>query len=236
MGNTRWKNFRTVYRETDLWVAVDKGNFQKEIELFTSNRIKYYRSILENHILNQPVFRGSLVPVPFPAGASPLVIEMCKASETAGTGPMAAVAGAIAEFICNDLIAEFGLQEIVVENGGDIFMKLSYPVTISLYAGMSPLSEKISIVITPENTPVSVCTSSGTIGHSLSFGMADACTIASSSGALADAYATAFCNEVKSKDMVQTVTEKALQKPEILSVVIIMDDRVGIGGKMEIKI
>ena len=97
-------------------------------------------------------------------------------------------------------------------------------------------SEKINLVIKPEETPLAICTSSGTLGHSLSFGKADACMMACRSGALADAYATAFCNQVKSKDMVLAVTEKALKIPEILSVVIIMDDKVGLGGKLQIKI
>ena len=139
-----------------------------------------------------------------PDGVHPMVMEMGRGSTgMAGTGPMSAVAGAIAEYICNDLLTEFSLQEVIIENGGDIFMKLTSPATISVYAGTSPLSEKISLVIKPEETPLSVCCSSGTVGHSLSFGIADACMIACRSGALADAYATAFCNEVKSKDMVR---------------------------------
>jgi ApbE superfamily uncharacterized protein (UPF0280 family) len=70
----------------------------------------------------------------------------------------------------------------------------------------------------------------------LSFGIADACTIACRSGALADAFATAFCNELKKKEMVHEVTEHALQIPEIVSVVIIAGDKVGLGGSSEIKL
>jgi ApbE superfamily uncharacterized protein (UPF0280 family) len=125
---------------------------------------------------------------------------------------------------------------VIVENGGDIFMKLAIPATISVYAGDSPLSEKIALQIRPEETPLSVCCSSGTVGQSLSFGVADACTIACRSGALADAFATAFCNEVKKKEMVIEVTEHALQMPEIVSVVIIAGDKVGLGGRIEIKL
>jgi ApbE superfamily uncharacterized protein (UPF0280 family) len=235
MGNARWRSFRASCRETDLWVAVDAGRYFRDIEQFTINRILHYRKILEMHIMEHPEFRDSLVPVTAPEGVHKIVISMCEAAQTAGTGPMSAVAGAMAEFICNDLLAEFSPFELIIENGGDIFMKLTDRATISVYAGDSPLSEKISLVISPEDTPLSVCCSSGTIGHSLSFGVADACMIACSSGSLADAYATAFCNEVKSKNMVQEVTEMALKKCEILSVVIIKDDMVGIGGKLEIK-
>jgi len=236
MGNARWQSFRVAYLETDLWVAVDAGKYDKSIELFTLDCILQYRKVLDIYISGHPGFRDSLIPVMAPAGAHQMVVDMCEAARAAGTGPMSAVAGTMAEYICNDLLAEFGLQEVVVENGGDIFMKLTAPAAVSVYAGTSPLSEKISLVIKPEETPLSVCCSSGTIGHSLSFGVADACMIACRSGALADAYATSFCNEVKSKKMVQAVTEKALQKTDILSVVIIKDDKAGIGGKLEIRI
>jgi hypothetical protein len=235
MGNRRWRSFRSVFRETDLWVAVDEENYCKSAERFTSDRIRYYRKFLDEYIEIHPGFRDSLIPVKIPQGVHAIISEMGRSSESAGTGPMSTVAGAFAEYICNDLVGEFGLREVIIENGGDVFMKLISPCTISVYAGNSPLSEKISLVIKPEETPLAVCTSSGTIGHSLSFGKADACMIACRSGALADAYATAFCNEVKSKEMVLAVTEKALKNTDILSVVIIMDDKVGLGGILEIK-
>lgn len=230
MGNSRWRNFRSVFRETDLWVAVDGENHDKTVEGFTLERIRFYRKLLDEFIIRNQDFGNSMIPVRIEEDVHPLVTDMCLAADSAGTGPMSSVAGAIAEYICKELITEFGFNEVVIENGGDIFMKLVKPATLSVYAGESPLSEKVKLVIKPEDTPVAVCTSSSTTGHSVSFGKADACMIACRSGALADAYATAFCNEVKSIEMVMAVTEKALKKPDILSVVIIMDDKVGLGG------
>jgi ApbE superfamily uncharacterized protein (UPF0280 family) len=236
MGNKRWTSFRSAFRETDLWVAVDTTHYRREAEKFTMDRILYYRDVIDKHIVVHPEFRDSLAPVVAPGGVHPVVTAMSEASLAAGTGPMSTVAGAIAEFICRDILSEYDAAEVVIENGGDIFMKLTSPVTTSVYAGCSPLSEKIALHIIPEETPLSICCSSGTVGHSLSFGIADACMIACRSGAQADAYATAFCNEVKNKDMVHEVTESALRKPEILSVVIIADDKVSLGGNIEIKI
>jgi ApbE superfamily uncharacterized protein (UPF0280 family) len=235
MGNTRWHSFRSAHRETDLWVAVDAAHYKNEIEPFVKDRIIYYRGLLEKHIERYPEFSTSLIPVPAPAGVHQIVKDMSEAAQKAGTGPMSAVAGAMAEYISRDLLEKFEVDEVIVENGGDIFMKLTSPVIISVYAGDSPLSEKIALHIKPEDTPLSVCCSSGTVGHSLSFGIADACTIACLSGALADAYATAFCNEVKNSDQVQQVTEMALQKAEIISIVIIAGDKAGLGGTIEIK-
>jgi uncharacterized protein len=236
MGNSRWKIYSDGYQETDLWIAVSADNYTPDVENYSMDRILFYRSILDNHIKEFPEFLTSLTPLLNTSEMHPLIHDMYNASGTAGTGPMSAVAGAVAEYICKDLLAQFGFPEIVVENGGDIFMRLTNPATISVYAGASPLSDKIGLVIKPGQTPLSVCCSSGTVGHSLSFGTADACVIACRSGALADAFATSCCNEVKGLDMVIGVTELMLQKPGVISVVIIKDDKVGIGGNIEITV
>jgi ApbE superfamily uncharacterized protein (UPF0280 family) len=236
MGNPRWKSFTSVFRETDLWIAVDAGNFVRETEYFTHDRIRYYRGILDEHINLFPRFRDSIYPLTMPEGLHPILSGMYEASQKTGTGPMSAVAGAMAQYICTDVISEFELNEMIVENGGDIFLKLTEPASISVFAGDSPLSGKISLVIQPEETPLAVCCSSGTTGHSLSFGIADACMIACRSGSLADAYATAFCNKVINKEIIQEISEDAIGISEILSVIIIKDDKVAIGGKLEIRI
>lgn len=236
MGNSRWMSFRTAWRETDLWVAIDREHYQCEAERFTLDRIVYYRDILENFISLRPEFRDSLTPVSVPDGSHPLIISMSNAARQAGTGPLSAVAGATAEFICGDIIEKFRAEEVIIENGGDIFMKLTAPVTVAVYAGDSPLSEKIALRPAPCDTPLAICCSSGTVGHSLSFGVADACVIACRDGALADALATAFGNEVKGKEQLGAVTEKALKVPEIMSVVIVKDDQVAMGGSLEIKL
>ena len=237
MGGTRWKSFRVVHLETDLWIAVDTAGYRPAMVNYALSRVKYYRSLLDSHIRLFPTFLTSLTPLPLPSGnISELIREMYISTEKSGTGPMSAVAGAVAEHICNDMCGRFQVKEIIVENGGDIFMNVESPAVISVYAGASPLSEKIGIEVTPEISPLSVCCSSGTIGHSLSFGTADACMIACCSGAQADAYATAFCNLIKTSEDINTVTENALQKEDILSVIIIKDDKVGMGGTIEVKL
>lgn len=235
MGNKRWVSFRSSWRETDLWVAMDSAHYRKAAERFTMDRILFYRAIMDKHIDIYPEFRDSLTPVVAPGGVHRIITAMSDAALAAGTGPMSAVAGAMAEFICRDLLDEFGAGEVVIENGGDIFMKLTSPATIAVHAGSSPLSEKVALHLAPADTPIALCCSSGTVGHSLSFGVADACMIACRDGSLADAWATAFCNSVKNAEMVHEVTEQALKIPEILSVVIIAGDKVGLGGTIEVK-
>ncbi|HWR74832.1 MAG TPA: hypothetical protein VN276_04300, partial [Bacteroidales bacterium] len=107
MGNARWRSFRTGYRETDLWVAVDADSYSSEIERYTMDRILFYRSVIEAHIAACPEFRDSLVPVMAPAGVHPLLRDMYEATQAAGTGPMSAVAGAMAEYISRDILEEY---------------------------------------------------------------------------------------------------------------------------------
>lgn len=236
MGNERWKNFRVCHLETDLWIAVTSHMYTLDAETYTLDRVLHYRKVLDNHISLFPKFRSSLLPLKSPRDLHPLVKEMYEASDAAATGPMSAVAGAIAEYICRDLINRFKFPEVVVENGGDIFMKLESPAVISIYAGSSPLSGKLGLNVAPSRTPLAICCSSGTVGHSMSFGTADAAVIACRSGARADSLATAFCNRLKNPEMVGEVSELALKIPDILSVVIIKDDRVGMGGLIEMTL
>lgn len=233
----RWKSFRVVYLETDLWIAVDQDSYHPDMEDYALKRVIICRRLLDKHIESNPAFLKSLIPLPLPSPSPRKILkEMYLSSAKAGTGPMSAVAGAVAEHMYKELCRKFKIKEIVIENGGDIFMRVTAPAVISVYAGTSPLSEKIGIEITPDLSPLSVCCSSGTIGHSLSLGTADACMIACKSGAQADAYATAFCNEVKEKDDVTKATEMAVKKSDILSVIIIKDDKAGVAGKIEMKV
>ena len=130
-----------------------------------------------------------------------IIKEMADAGEKAGVGPMAAVAGAIAEHVGSGLLKHS--DEVVVENGGDVFLKLDNPVTIGIFAGTSPLSLRMGICVESREKPISICTSSGTVGHSLSLGKADAVYVVSDYCSLADAVATSIGNRVTSKARIQ---------------------------------
>jgi ApbE superfamily uncharacterized protein (UPF0280 family) len=145
---------------------------------------------------------------------------------------MAAVAGAIAEYVGKDLLAYS--NEVVVENGGDIFMKLNSPVTIGIYAGPSPLSMKLGLRFDSGGEPFSICTSSGTVGHSISYGKSDAICIVSRSSSLADATATAIGNCIHSKSDIQHAVIKCKNIGGILGAVAIKDNQMAIWGKIEV--
>jgi ApbE superfamily uncharacterized protein (UPF0280 family) len=161
-----------------------------------------------------------------------MVKEMLAAAQKCGTGPMAAVAGAIAEQVGLALLEES--SEVVVENGGDCFIKVHSPLQVSIFAGRSGLSESVALQVLPEGTGLGVCTSSGTVGHSLSFGKADAVTVIAPSAALADAAATMICNQVQSESDIQRALAFAQEIEEVRGVVIIFGDQIGAWGEVEL--
>ncbi|MFC1915436.1 UPF0280 family protein [Chloroflexota bacterium] len=194
--------FNVVVKETDLYIRASSNLHRKAHKL-----VLKYRHMLEVYIERNPDFLTSLEPISVGQDAPRIVKEMAEAASKAGVGPMAAVAGAIAEFVGNELLG-FS-PEIIVENGGDIFLKSQKRRTIGIYAGNSPLTGKIGLGISGEEMPLGICTSSGTVGHSLSFGKADAVIVLSASAALADAAATAIGNLVSEPDDIQRGIEFA---------------------------
>ena len=130
---------------------------------------------------------------------------------------------------------KFQVGEVIVENGGDYYIRLKEDLLITIYAGNSPLSEKIAFIIPARETPCGVCTSSGTVGPSLSFGKADAVMVACYSPVLADAWATALANRVKTPADIEDVLTFSEQFPEILSLVMICGDKTGFRGKFEVR-
>jgi hypothetical protein len=220
-------SFNVTVKETDLHIRAATNLRSKAYKLALK-----YRAALEKYIAQHPPFLSSLVPLPFDENAPLIVQAMARAAERAGVGPMAAVAGAIAEFIGNELLA-FS-PEVIIENGGDIYLKSLRPRVIGIYAGTSPLTGKIGLQIAAEDTPLGVCTSSGTVGHSLSFGKADAVTTLAKSATLADAAATAIANTIEQPADIPGGIALAQKIDGLAGVLIIKDAEMGIWGDLRI--
>lgn len=193
--------------------------------------LKYCRKILEIYIKENPLFRTTLDPYPYDCNAHPLIKEMIKESARCKVGPMASVAGCIAQKIGQNLLSKTG--EVIIENGGDLFIKSSSLRRVIIYAGTSPLSNKLYLKIDSCQRGVGVCTSSGTVGPSFSMGKADAVTVLSYSATLADAAATAIGNVVKNKEDINDGLLLAQNIKGILGVVIIKDDKLGMWGEID---
>lgn len=219
--------FQALVKETDLFIRADHDLSIESIE-----SINEHRKQIEDYIAQDPKFQATLEPY-LVNGKSPSIIkEMSKAAALVGVGPFAAVAGAIAEYVGNDLLKYS--KDIIIENGGDIFIKSSKNRTIGIYAGKSPLSNKVGLEIEAKDTPLGVCTSAGTVGHSLSFGKADAVTVLSKSTLLADAAATAIGNIIQTKEDIPKGIEFAQKIKGLIGVVIIKDDKMGAWGEIKI--
>jgi ApbE superfamily uncharacterized protein (UPF0280 family) len=217
--------FRVQVEETDLYIRAgrDLGEEAKEA-------LVKVRSDLESYISRNPEFKSSLEPLTVSGDAPAIVREMSGAAAKAGVGPMAAVAGAIGEWVGRELL-RFS-PEVIVENGGDIFLNVGRRRCVMIYAGRSPLSGRVGIEIGPEGTPGGVCTSSGTVGHSLSLGAADAVTVLSRWTALADAAATAVGNVVRSEGDIEKGLELAEGIDGVEGVVIIIGEKMGVWGEV----
>ncbi|RUM35230.1 MAG: UPF0280 family protein [Desulfobulbus sp.] len=192
------------------------------------------RSRIERYIREHPVFQESLVPLPMDENAPEVIRRMLAAGLQAGVGPMAAVAGVIAAVIGRGL-QDLGIGEVIVENGGDLYVARKKSCTVAVYAGESPLSGKLGISLLSSQMPCGVCCSSGTIGHSLSLGEADAVVVVARSTPLADAAATRLANEVdRGNKSIKRALQTASEINDLSGVVVISGDKLGAWGKIEL--
>ncbi len=236
MGRPRFRTFTSVHMETDLWIGVGPDSWTDGIPGFCSEVVRELRDALDSYIRIHTEFASSLVPLAHHDESPDIIRDMTTASLRANVGPMASVAGAFAQHLGMRIEEKFSVQELVIENGGDIYLRITQPLVLSVFAGASPLSEKIGVRIPPDNSPLGVCTSSGTVGHSFSLGKADAVMIGCKDAIVADAFATAFCNRVQRAEDIEPVLEEIGERPEILSAVIIVGDRMGIRGQWEMEV
>jgi uncharacterized protein len=223
----RFKTFRVAVETSDLYIKA-----YSLLEKETERLVRECRSQIKQAIVRRPEFLTCLSPIEEDPLDSPLVTRMVRAAKKAGTGPMAAVAGAVAEFVGQALLESS--SEVIVENGGDIFLKVYEPITVGLFAGDSPFSGRVGMRIEPTPIPLGVCTSSGKVGPSLSLGKADAMVVISRDVPLADAVATAAGNRVhKPRDLKEAV-ELALKIPGIDGALAVLGDRVAALGEIEL--
>ena len=191
------------------------------------------RNDLESYIRRDPTFLTSRVAHGPLHNAPWIVVHMAKVSSYYNIGPMAAVAGAVADCVGQQLIKS--QTDVIIENGGDIFVHTRKPIVFTLYAGEnSPFSGKLKFKPTLNDSSFGVCTSSGTVGHSYSQGRADAVCVVSQTASQADAAATAMGNKVKQKKDIDPVIQEASDNHNIFGIIVALEDKLGIWGEVEI--
>ncbi len=224
------------HRKSDLWIAIDSGSWHEALPCRCEELLAELWRTMEEYLCDDPSYRTALVPYAPLEGAPAIFRRMSDASLRAGIGPMGGVAAACSEWLADRLHSELSFRELIIENGGDVYAITEEPIDVAIYAGDSPLSGKVGFRVPSEDGAVGVCTSSGTVGPSLSFGVADAVMAICRDAVLADCYATAYGNRVRSVEDVERVAEELGALPEVMAAAVIKEDRVALAGHCEVKL
>lgn len=218
--------FQVVVAETDLQICAERDLSQAAEWL-----VREVRSEIEAYISTHPRFAEAYAPHPVEPGSPGVIGRMAYAGSVAGVGPMAAVAGAVAEHVARGLAVHS--SEVIVENGGDIFILGRQRRTVAL-ATSAQAPARLALEIEAAVLPCAIATSSGTLGHSTSFGAADAVTVIAADGALADAVATALANRIREPGDISGAIEVARQVAGVLGVLASVGETVGAWGAVRL--
>ncbi len=222
----RLKNYEMSYKETNLYISACKD---MKIEIF--EYVRRLRAVLDLYISKRKEFLTSLEPIKFDKKADSIVKDMIKASKKASVGPMACVAGAFAQYVGNIILKE--CNECVVENGGDIFLKLDTQPTVGIYTENKFFKDRITIKLNKSKKPFGICASSAKIGPSLSKGRADLAVIIAEDAIFADGLATKTANMIVNKDDIKKAINFSKEK-DIIGCLFIKDDALGVWGDLSL--
>jgi ApbE superfamily uncharacterized protein (UPF0280 family) len=220
------KYFNISFKETELLIGACTDLSREALSCVMRLRLS-----LEAYMARDSRFEKALKPIEPVNNAPGIVVKMCEAAKKANVGPMAAVAGAFSQYVGESLLKKS--PEVIVENGGDIFIATEKERIIAVYAGASSLSMKIGVKI-PAQSRLGVCTSAGTVGPSLSFGRADAAMILSKDTLLADAAATALGNRITSPEDIEEALGYISHIGGVAGALAIKDETMGAIGQIEL--
>ena len=225
--NNDYPGWLISYRHSDIYISSDIDIGSK----ITAYLEEVYRE-LETHIKKNPGFFKSLSPVAAKSYYPEIIKKMCEFSQKFNVGPMAAVAGAVNDYLAGHLLNR--CSRLIIENGGDLFIKSVSDITVNLYLKNPSFNDSISILIKGRDTPCGICSSSGVFGHSYSMGRCDLATVIASSSAAADAAATAAANSVKNQDDIQPAIDYFRTFEDISGILLIKDEKIGMWGKFQL--
>ncbi|MGI6361869.1 MAG: UPF0280 family protein [Bacillota bacterium] len=219
-------------KETDLAICLPAGIWTPQLAKQAVTLIKDLRQQLELYLSTDPEFLVSHQPCEVKPHAPPIALAMSQAARQANVGPMATVAGVFSQAM-GQFLSDYS-SEVIVENGGDIYLQSTQERLVGIFAGTSPFNEKLALRVRSAQCPVGICTSSGMVGHSFSYGKADAAVIIASDTLLADAVATATANLVQTAADVAKAAEFAMQIKNIIAAVVIKDEKIAAAGDTEL--
>ncbi len=217
--------YRTFsWKDTNLRVACEAFDL-------VTRTVVAERKLLERYIGRHPEFQTALVPVILLEDAPEVALRMAAAADLTGLGPMASVAGTLAQMGVEAAMAA-GCREAIVENGGDIFIHSDTNVTIGIYAGNNAIGNRLAFRIAPADLPLSLCSSSSKMGHSLSFGQCDLATVVAKDGALADSAVTLVCNLITTEHDLTPVLNDVGAIPGIDGIFAVKNGKIGMWGHL----
>lgn len=226
INKTNLISYQVKISESDLFISSDS-----DLGAQAYASLAKYRNFLESYIVRKPEFKTSLLPLPPDPLAPAIIRQMLDYSSLCSVGPMASVAGAISEFVGMDLSTL--TPNLIIENGGDIYIQSQKRLTVGIFAGESTLSNKLHLLVKPEQCPLGICTSSASVGPSLSFGKADAVCVLAKSATLADAAASAIGNRVETRASIKRCLDWGIKIPGVSGVVIVIGKDFGAIGDVE---
>jgi ApbE superfamily uncharacterized protein (UPF0280 family) len=222
--NSTSTGFLVRVAQSDLFIKADI-----DLTCIASRFLSQLHDDIRTYIDHDISFVNSLTPITVADSAPTVVRKMAYASSVFDVGPMASVAGAISEEVARYLHGYS--KQVLVENGGDLYVINHKATKISICTDYHHPSGELLFELQPSPGGIGICTSSGTIGHSLSFGHARAVTVISGSGYSADAAATTICNMMQSDDDVEKAIQYARRYEEIIGLIIMMHKKIGIFGE-----
>ena len=228
--------FEVNYKFSNLWISVDTISFSQDMLSYSLEELMRIINSIEKYIESFPIFKDTLqaYEVSDPSGCEEVIVEMTKASYMADVGPMASVAGAVAQALGRKLKTEFSINDIIVENGGDVYIDTTEDVRISVLTNNTVLPERIKLNLQKSHMPLGVCSSSGIFGHSFSKGKADVVVAISHNAAISDAFATAICNQICSASDIEHVLYKFQENESLLGVMAICEKTLGMIGQINL--
>ncbi|MCG8571471.1 MAG: UPF0280 family protein [Spirochaetes bacterium] len=212
------------YREACLNISTT------HLEIVKATIVKQ-RQLLDKYIEAHPEFQLSLKPVRLPAHAPLIAQRMHEASLLTGLGPMASVAGIFAQIACDEAVKQ-GANECIIDNGGDLFLYSQEKVIVAIFPGNQFITTQLAFEVHPEELPLAICSSSGIMGHSQSFGKCDLATVVAKDAALADSAATYCGNLIQDPDDINQALERIMKISGILGVLAIKADKIGMAGHL----
>ena len=216
------------FKESDLLICSDKEIAKEKAQNIL---VKYYEQI-EGYAMKNPLFLTSLSPLEIDQTAPPIIKEMIESSKVTGIGPFSAVAGAVAQYVGGELLNH--CRELIIENGGDIFLKINEDKIIGVYLGQEFKINNLNLKVKKRSQAFGVASSSSSLGHSLNFGKADLVSVVAKNIIIADGFATAISNRIKKLEDVDKILAEAKDKLPIEGLLVAFGEKIFLWGNLEV--